>query len=69
MLHARIASVNSESLVDERDSKGGADTVGSKAAFKKLFIVDIQFARDVGGLTGAAALAAYTLPRHCSWTS
>ena len=34
-------------LVDERDSKGRADAVGSKAAFKRLYIVDLQVAHDV----------------------
>ena len=48
-----ILAINDhEFLVDERDSKGRADAVGSKAAFKKLFIVDIQFAHDVSGITG-----------------
>jgi len=48
-----ILAINDhEFLVDERDSKGRADAAGSKAGFKKLFIVDIQFARDVSGITG-----------------
>ena len=38
-----ILAINDhEFLVDERDSKGRADAVGSKAGFKKLFIVDIS---------------------------
>ncbi len=57
-----ILAINDhEFLVDERDSKGRADKVGSTAAFKKLFIVDLQSARDVSDLTGAAQLAPYTL--------
>jgi len=47
-----VAINNHEFLVDERDSKGRADAVGSKASFKKLFIVDLQFAHDVSGITG-----------------
>ena len=48
-----ILAINDhEFLVDERDSKGRADAVGSKAAFKKLFIVNLEFAHDVSGITG-----------------
>jgi hypothetical protein len=48
-----IVAINDhEFLVDERDSKGRADAVGSKAGFKKLFIVDLQFAHDVSGVSG-----------------
>src|SRR5262249_40206098 len=39
-------------LVDERDSKGRADAVGSVAAFKKLYIVDLRGARDVSNISG-----------------
>ena len=61
---SEILAINDHQfLVDERDSKGRADAVGSKAAFKKLFIVDIEFAHDVSCLTGAAALAPNTLPK------
>jgi hypothetical protein len=50
-----IVAVNDHKfLVDERDSKGRADAVGSKAAFKKLFIVDIAGATDVSGITGVS---------------
>ena len=59
-----ILAVNDhEFLVDERDSKGRADAVGSVAGFKKLFVVDLAFAHDVSGVTGAANLAPYTLPK------
>jgi hypothetical protein len=48
-----ILAINDhEFLVDERDSKGRADAAGSKAAFKKLFIIDLEFAHDVSGITG-----------------
>jgi len=59
-----ILAVNDHQfLVDERDSKGRADAVGSAAGFKKLYIVDLQFATDVSGITGAAALAPHTLTK------
>jgi hypothetical protein len=53
-----IVAINDhEFLVDERDSKGRADATGSKAGFKKLFIVDLQNAHDVSGLTGFTGTA------------
>jgi hypothetical protein len=53
-----ILAINDhEFLVDERDSKGRADTIGSKAGFKKLFIVDIQSAHDVSAITGFTGTA------------
>jgi hypothetical protein len=67
-----ILAINDhEFLVDERDSKGRADVVGSKAAFKKLFIIDLQFARDVSGISGftgspaapVANIAPYAVPK------
>jgi hypothetical protein len=61
-----ILAINDhEFLVDERDSKGRADAVNEKAVFKKLFIVDLQFAQDVSGITGVtggkANIAPYAL--------
>ena len=54
-----ILAINDhEFLVDERDSKGRADAPGSKAAFKKLFIVDLRNAHDVSGITGFTGPAA-----------
>ena len=48
-----IVAINDHQfLVDERDSKGRADALGSKAGFKKLYIVDIDGARDVSDITG-----------------
>lgn len=56
---SEILAINSHQfLVDERDSKGRVDAVGSQAAFKRLYIVDIQGARDVtdvSGFTGPAS--------------
>jgi hypothetical protein len=67
-----LAINNHEFLVDERDSKGRADAVGSKAVFKKLFIVDIRLARDVSGITGftgpASAPVAHIAPYALSKT-
>jgi hypothetical protein len=48
-----ILAINDhEFLVDERDSKGRADAVGSKAGFKRLYRIDLQFAHDVSQVTG-----------------
>jgi hypothetical protein len=53
-----ILAVNDhEFLVDERDSKGRADAVGSKAVFKRLYLVDLQFAHDVSDVTGFTGTA------------
>jgi hypothetical protein len=61
---SEILAINDHQfLVDERDSKGRADAPGSKAAFKKLFIVDLEFAHDVSNLTGAAAIAPFALAK------
>jgi len=55
-----IVAINDhELLIDERDGKGLGD--GSKAAFKKLFRVDLSNAQDVSALTGALALAPYAM--------
>jgi phytase-like protein len=60
-----ILAINDhEFLVDERDSKGRADKVGSAAVFKKPFITDLQFADDVTDLTGAASRAPYTVAKR-----
>jgi hypothetical protein len=56
-----VAINNHQFLVDERDSKGRADAVGSVAAFKKLFIVDLRAADDVSGLVGRSNLAPHVL--------
>jgi hypothetical protein len=59
-----ILAINDhEFLVDERDSKGRADVPGSKAAFKRLYRVDIKFAHDVGGLSGKSNLAGWALSK------
>jgi hypothetical protein len=59
-----ILAINDhEFLVDERDSKGRADAPGSKAGFKKLFRIDLQYAHDVSGITGAANIAPWAVPK------
>src|SRR5215467_14151288 len=48
-----ILAVNDHQfLVDERDSKGRADVPGSKAGFKRLYLIDLQFAHDVSNVSG-----------------
>jgi hypothetical protein len=59
-----IVAINDHQfLVDERDSKGRADAPGSKAAFKKLFIIDLQFAQDISNLQGKNAIAPFAVPK------
>jgi hypothetical protein len=57
-----ILAVNDhEFLVDERDSKGRVDAVGSVAGFKRLYLIDLRFAHEVSQVTGAANLAPLTV--------
>jgi hypothetical protein len=59
-----ILAVNDHQfLVDERDSKGRADVVGSMAGFKRLYLVDLLNAHDVTNVTGAASLKPFTLAK------
>jgi hypothetical protein len=59
-----ILAVNDHQfLVDERDSKGRADAVGSMAGFKRLYLVDLEGAHDVSDVTGAANLKPFTLTK------
>jgi len=51
-------------LVDERDGKGFADMPGSKAAFKKLFLIDLFGATDVSNFSGHDALAVRAVTKH-----
>ncbi|MEO8483905.1 MAG: esterase-like activity of phytase family protein [Acidobacteriota bacterium] len=53
-----LAVNNHQFLVDERDSKGLGDD--SKAAFKKIFLIDLAGATDVSHITGQTNLAAVT---------
>ena len=54
---SEIVAINDhEFLIDERDGKGLGDD--SKAAFKKIFQVDLSAAQDVSNITGESALAA-----------
>lgn len=57
-----ILAVNDHQfLVDERDSKGRADALGSVAGVKRLYLIDLAGAHDVSGVTGAANLKPFTL--------
>ena len=59
-----ILAINDhEFLVDERDSKGRADAPGSKAGFKRLYRIDLQYAHDISGLSGAANIAQWAVPK------
>ncbi|HEY7288451.1 MAG TPA: esterase-like activity of phytase family protein [Vicinamibacterales bacterium] len=59
-----ILAINDhEFLVDERDSKGRADTAGSKAGFKKIFRIDLQFAHDISDLSGQTNIAGWAVPK------
>jgi hypothetical protein len=52
-----ILAINDhEFLVDERDSKGRADVPGSKAGFKRLYRIDLQYAHDVSNVSGMTGL-------------
>ena len=64
-----ILAINDhEFLVDERDSKGRADVPGSKAGFKRLYRIDLQFAHDVSNVSGITAgvpnIAQYAVPKN-----
>jgi hypothetical protein len=58
-----VAINNHEFLVDERDSKGRADAPGSKAGFKRLYRIDLQYAHDISELSGAANIAKWAVPK------
>lgn len=58
-----IVAINSHAfLVDERDGKGLGDD--SKAAYKRLYRIDLAGAEDVGALSGAAALGAAAVAKQ-----
>jgi Esterase-like activity of phytase len=52
-----LALNNHEFLVDERDGKGLADTVGSKAKWKQIYKIDLNGATDVSKMDGTTAAA------------
>jgi hypothetical protein len=52
-----IALNNHEFLVDERDSKGLGDKVGSEAKIKLIFKIDLEGATDVSKMDGKDAAA------------
>jgi hypothetical protein len=59
-----ILAINDhEFLVDERDSKGRADAPGSKAGFKKLYRIDLRYAHDISGISGAANIAPWAVQK------
>lgn len=59
-----ILAVNDhEFLVDERDSKGRADAVGSVAGFKRLYLIDLRFAHEVSAIQGATNLRPMTVAK------
>ena len=59
-----IVAVNDHQfLVDERDSKGRADALGSVAGFKRLYLVDLAGANDVSGITGKTGLAPFVVKK------
>src|SRR4029079_17238860 len=62
---SEILAINDhEFLVDERDSKGFADTATSVAVIKKLYKIDLKGAFEVGGISGNANLAANAVPKE-----
>jgi Esterase-like activity of phytase len=59
---SEILAVNDHQfLVDERDGKGLGD--GSNAKVKQIFLIDLQGATDVSGITGEANLAPHAVPK------
>ena len=59
---SEILAVNDHQLlVDERDGKGFGD--GSEAKFKRVYLIDLDGATEVGKLSGAAALAAVAVQK------
>jgi len=59
---SEILAVNDHQfLVDERDGKGLGD--GSNAKVKQIFLIDLQGATDVSGITGEANLAPHAVTK------
>jgi len=59
---SEILAVNDHQfLVDERDGKGLGD--GSNAKVKQIFLIDLQGATDVSGVTGEANLAPHAVAK------
>ena len=59
---SEILAVNDHQfLVDERDGKGLGD--GSNAKVKQIFLIDLQGASDVSGITGEVNLAPHAVPK------
>src|SRR5499433_2053168 len=56
-----LAVKDHQFLVDERDGKGLGD--GSNAKVKQIFLIDLQAATDVSGITGEANLAPHAVAK------
>jgi hypothetical protein len=62
---SEILAINDhELLVDERDSKGLADTATSVAVIKRLYKIDLDGALDVSGVTGNTDLGAKAVSKQ-----
>lgn len=62
---SEILAINDhEFLVDERDSKGLADTATSVAVIKRLYKIDLEGASDVSDVSGSANLATRALAKQ-----
>ncbi len=59
-----LAINNHEFLLDERDSKGFADTATSVAVIKKLYKIDLRGAAEVSHISGNTNLAAKAVPKE-----
>jgi hypothetical protein len=59
-----LALNDHEFLLDERDSKGLADTATSVAVIKKLYRIGLNGAAEVGGISGNANLAAKAVSKE-----
>jgi hypothetical protein len=59
---SEVVAVNGHQLlVDERDGKGRGDN--STAAYKMIYLIDLDGATEVGGISGEAGLVGKALPK------
>src|SRR5262249_61479375 len=62
---SEILAINDhEFLIDERDSKGFADTSTSVAVIKRLYKIDLNGAAEVSAISGNTALAAKAVSKE-----
>ena len=62
---SEILAINDhEFLIDERDSKGFADTATSTAVIKKLYKIDLRGAAEVSQISGNDNLAAKAVSKQ-----